>query len=72
MGWDKVLSFLPYGEKFRRHRRMMQQHFNSQAVSRLRPLQRKELYTMLENLIKSPEDYSHHIFRLVSDHLMNG
>ena len=26
MGLDKVISFLPYGKKFRRQRKMMMQH----------------------------------------------
>ena len=63
MGWDKILAFLPYGDKFRKHRRMMQQHFNSQAVVGFRPLQRVELYTLLDNLLKSPENFAHHFHR---------
>ena len=63
MGWDKVISFLPYGKKFRRQRKMMMQHFNAQAVSQFYPIQRKELYKLLNNLLETPEGFYHHIFR---------
>lgn len=65
MGWDRVVAFLPYGEKFRRQRKMMHRHFSSEAVVRFRPLQRSELFTLLENLVRSPENFSQHICRLV-------
>lgn len=65
MGWDRVLAFLPYGDRFRKHRKMIQQHFNAQAVVRFQPLQRTEIYVLLHNLLKSPEVFDNHIKRFV-------
>lgn len=63
MGWKDILGFLPYGEKFRKQRKMMQQHFNAQAVMNFYPVQQRELNTLLNDLLDSPEKYSCHIFR---------
>lgn len=63
MGWNTILAFLPYGDKFRKHRRMMQQHFNSQAVVGFRPFQRVEVHTLLDNLLKSPQNFVQHFHR---------
>lgn len=68
MGWDRALAFLPYGERFRKHRKMIQQHFNAQAVIRFQSLQRTEIYILLNNLLKSPEAFDNHIRRFVKYH----
>ena len=65
MGWGNVVSLLRYGDDFRRQRRMIQQHFNTKAVKRFEPIQVAELYTMLDNIIKTPEKFSEHIYRWV-------
>ena len=65
MGWDSVLAFLPYGDRFRKHRRLMQQHFNVQAVVNFRNLQKAEIYTLLQNLLIAPGQFRHHFHRYV-------
>ena len=64
MGWDGILSLLPYGDKFRKQRRMFQ-YFNPQVVHRLRSIQEAELYTLLDDVLTSPENFSMHINRYV-------
>lgn len=65
MGWDKVMSFLPYGNKYRRQRKMMMQRFNAQAIADYRPIQQRELHKLLNNLLDAPEGFYHHTFRCV-------
>ncbi|KAI5115931.1 hypothetical protein M0805_002081 [Coniferiporia weirii] len=64
LGWGKMLTFLPYGNRFRTQRRLMQQYFNSQAVVAFRPYQIEEIKTLLKNLLGSPENFVHHINRM--------
>lgn len=63
IGWEGALFFLPYGNKFRRQRKIMQQHFNPQTIQSFRVLQRAELYILLNKLVSSPEHFSNHISR---------
>lgn len=65
MGWEDALGFLPYGDKFRKQRKMIQQHFNIQAVSKFHPIQTRELNTLLVNLLDTPDDFIRHVFRCV-------
>lgn len=44
---------------------MMMQHFNAQAVTDYRPIQLRELYKLLNNLLDTPEGFYHHTFRCV-------
>lgn len=67
MGWDNVLGFLPYGDRFRKQRKMIQQYFNAQAVTAFHPIQYMELRTMLLSLIDAPDAFLWHIFRYVCD-----
>jgi cytochrome P450 len=65
MGWGAILAFLPYGDRFRRQRRLVQNHFNQQAVAAYQPVQQKEIYGMVNRLMKTPEEFVHHIHRHV-------
>lgn len=57
------MPFLRYGNRFRAQRRLMQQHFNSQAVSSFLPLQYAQINAFLKNILVSPEDYIDHAIR---------
>ncbi|KAJ7505256.1 cytochrome P450 [Mycena galericulata] len=37
-GWDFNLAFMPYGEKWRRYRRLMQQHFRRDISRNYQPI----------------------------------
>ncbi|KAI0363937.1 cytochrome P450 [Pilatotrama ljubarskyi] len=64
MGWDNVITHMPYGERFRKHRRWMQDGFQSKAaLLGYRPIQRRETYTFLSGLLESPADFVNHIHR---------
>ncbi|KAI0742389.1 cytochrome P450 [Daedaleopsis nitida] len=64
MGWDSVLNNLPYGERFRKHRKWLQDAFASKPVlASYRPIQRRETYVLLSGLCDSPELFMDHIKR---------
>ncbi|TFY65416.1 hypothetical protein EVG20_g5603 [Dentipellis fragilis] len=58
MGWDCVIPQMPYGERFRKHRRLIQNYFSEQSILAYRPLQRKECATLLSGILKKPDDYA--------------
>ncbi len=62
MGWDASLPQLPYGPRFRKQRRLIQDHFNK-SVHAFRPIQRAEVYTLLYGLLESPDAFLQHIRR---------
>ncbi|KAI0060162.1 cytochrome P450 [Artomyces pyxidatus] len=70
MGWDSVITNLPYGDRFRKHRRLIQDHFSAQAIVDFRSLQRKEAYTLLEGLFETPDDFIRHIRRFAAGTIM--
>ncbi|KAJ7459914.1 cytochrome P450 [Mycena latifolia] len=57
LGWDFNFGFMPYGTKWRRYRRTMQQHFR-QDVSRVyQPIQKKKIHDFLRGLLSRPENF---------------
>ncbi|KAI0819811.1 cytochrome P450 [Trametes gibbosa] len=64
MGWDNVITHMPYGDRFRKHRRWMHDNFQTKdALLGYRPVQRRETYTMLAGLLESPAAFDEHIHR---------
>ena len=64
MGWDSVLNNLPYGERFRKHRKWIQDAFLcKEALMNYRLIQRRETYTLLSGLCDTPELFMDHIVR---------
>ncbi|TFK29092.1 cytochrome P450 [Coprinopsis marcescibilis] len=63
MGWHSASTHVRYGPRFRKHRRFMNQMFNSRAISAFRPLQHKETLIFLESLLTSPDSFVKHFRR---------
>ncbi|OSD03845.1 cytochrome P450 [Trametes coccinea BRFM310] len=64
MGWDNVITHMPYGDRFRKHRRWMHEGLQSkEALLGYRPVQRRETYTLLAGLLETPADFASHIHR---------
>ena len=63
--WDQVAA-LPYGDRFRKHRRLMSQVLNSQAIGAYRELQTINVKVLLRSLLDRPENFEHHILRFVT------
>ncbi|KAI0776600.1 cytochrome P450 [Trametes elegans] len=71
MGWDNVLNNLPYGERFRKHRKWLQDAFVSKdMLVAYRPIQRREMYGLLSGLCESPELLFDHILRWAAGSIM--
>jgi len=57
LGWDFSTAILPLGDKWRRSRRMFQQHFRRDATRNYRPVQMKKVHQLLQGLQSSPQDF---------------
>ncbi|OCH95809.1 cytochrome P450 [Obba rivulosa] len=63
MGWSWLFSTQPYGTWWRKHRTLFHQHFQVNSIEQYYPVQLKESYVMLRNLLDSPENFYLHIRR---------
>ncbi|KAJ6508852.1 cytochrome P450 [Mycena sanguinolenta] len=51
MGWDFTLGVMPMGDKWRKHRRMFQQHFHQDVSQTYRPIQMKKIHLVAGAII---------------------
>ncbi|KAF5329266.1 hypothetical protein D9619_009011 [Psilocybe cf. subviscida] len=51
------------GPRFRKHRRFINQVFNHRAIAAFRPLQEKEILTLLEGMLDNPDAFVDHFRR---------
>ncbi|KAJ7157502.1 cytochrome P450 [Mycena filopes] len=59
LGWTDVLSFLPYGKNFTKHREVFQSYLSRRKCTDFTPIQTDEARQLARNLITSPpEKYS--------------
>ncbi|KAH8116038.1 cytochrome P450 [Phellopilus nigrolimitatus] len=56
-GWGITMPLLPYGPRLRKQRRMMQKHFNPQAITSFRTLQEEEVRKFLGHLLARPTNF---------------
>ncbi|OBZ67591.1 O-methylsterigmatocystin oxidoreductase [Grifola frondosa] len=61
MGWDWMMAFVPYGQVWRRARRMFWQHFTSAAIRRYEPAQLEGAHRLAKRLLDSPDRFVRHI-----------
>ncbi|KAI5122645.1 hypothetical protein M0805_007908 [Coniferiporia weirii] len=66
MGWELTLPVLRYGNRFRKHRRMMQQNLGHQAVSSFRHIQEGEVRKFMRRLLAEPDGFLGHIHRFIA------
>ncbi|KAI0753673.1 cytochrome P450 [Fomes fomentarius] len=63
-GHDSTLPFMPYGDRFRRHRKLIHDGIGSKsALQRYRPIQAREAHILLRNLFDTPEAFLEHLYR---------
>ncbi|KAJ3530717.1 hypothetical protein NM688_g7672 [Phlebia brevispora] len=60
MGWDYSFAFMSYGDRWREHRRMFYQHYNSQAIQKCRSLTAREVQASLHRFIDQPDSFMQH------------
>ncbi|KAJ3548837.1 hypothetical protein NMY22_g1117 [Coprinellus aureogranulatus] len=66
VGWKNTLVLLPYGDRFRRFRKLFHQCIGSHsAISRFLPIEEEEMRRFIQHVMTKPEDLSAHIRRSV-------
>ncbi|TFK36309.1 cytochrome P450 [Crucibulum laeve] len=60
MRWDIIMSFLPYGSWWRRHRKVFHDHFHPNIVDKYNPVQLTESRALLLRLLSSPKEFRRH------------
>ncbi|KDQ28638.1 hypothetical protein PLEOSDRAFT_1063469 [Pleurotus ostreatus PC15] len=66
LGWGRMMSFMPYGEKWRTHRRAFWQEFNPKNAPDHQPTQLRYSRDLLRRLLKEPQRFLHHIDHTLS------
>ncbi|KAI0662177.1 CyP450 monooxygenase [Cubamyces menziesii] len=61
IGWEWDFGFMPYGQTWRRHRRLFWQHFHPGVVSKYHTIQREASCRFLQKLLASPARLEDHI-----------
>ena len=61
MGRSIVMTMMPYGLTWRRHRRSFHQYFHRNAVTKYQPIQRQEVQAFLSRLLVTPDNFIRHI-----------
>ncbi|KAF8524543.1 cytochrome P450 [Hysterangium stoloniferum] len=64
MGFDWSFVLMPYGDRWRRNRRMFHQHFYPGAIKAYQPLQIKHARDLLKRLQETPHDFMDHTRQL--------
>lgn len=65
MGWDFSLVLMPYGDKWRSHRRMFHQSLRFDSAVSFRPVQLSKVQNLVGNLAAHPQDFMHHLKKCV-------
>ena len=51
------VAFMPYGLWWQKHRRLFQEYFHCNAVTKYQPIQRQEVKTFLHRLLVTPDNF---------------
>ncbi|KNZ80841.1 O-methylsterigmatocystin oxidoreductase [Termitomyces sp. J132] len=70
IGWNWALPLVPYGEKFRRHRKYLAQYFAKQCLPDHYHIQLKEARHLVNDLLDDPNGFKHHIERMAGAVIM--
>jgi cytochrome P450 len=65
MGWDATLVLLPYGERHRIQRRLLQPFLTPQAIVELHPIIHSRVQKLLQHLRDRPDAFMSHIHECV-------
>ncbi|KAF8513234.1 cytochrome P450 [Gautieria morchelliformis] len=61
MGWDWSVAIMRYGERWRRHRRVIRQKFHPIAAAEYKPVQIKRARSLLRRLYETPDNFAGHM-----------
>ncbi|KDQ14780.1 hypothetical protein BOTBODRAFT_187775 [Botryobasidium botryosum FD-172 SS1] len=57
MGWDRVVSIMPYGETWKRYRKILHPYLHKDAISRNTEHMMKDTRHLLASLMKAPDEW---------------
>ena len=63
MGWDRNLTFLPYGDQQRKHTRLVREGLNPIALQDQRQLQEYEAVVLVREIATTPNAFLNRIRR---------
>ncbi|KZT64789.1 cytochrome P450 [Daedalea quercina L-15889] len=66
IGWNWSLPSMDYGEKFKRHRRYLQQYFSKQNLPRFYEVETQEVHKLLRETLTRSDDMIDHVKRLAA------
>ncbi|KLO05947.1 cytochrome P450 [Schizopora paradoxa] len=69
-GWEWTTLSLPYGEKLRKQRAILQKFFSSSGVLNYKDVHQQNCHAFLQGLLGSPEGYDRQIHHFVASILM--
>ncbi|KAL0958951.1 hypothetical protein HGRIS_014263 [Hohenbuehelia grisea] len=61
MGWDWSFGHMPYGERWRRHRKLFHRQFQPSVVNSFFPIHIRETHALLKRLLDTPDDMINHL-----------
>ncbi|KAL5536334.1 hypothetical protein ACEPAF_155 [Sanghuangporus sanghuang] len=64
-------TFMPYGDDWRAHRRLMQQYLNVRSVVAFRSLQTRCVHELLEDLAAQPDAFWKHVKRFAASAILS-
>jgi len=65
MGWERGLTFLPYGDQQRKHARLVHEGLNPIVLQAHRQVQEYEAVVLLQELAATPNAFLYHARRWV-------
>ncbi|EIW76051.1 cytochrome P450 [Coniophora puteana RWD-64-598 SS2] len=71
MGWDWSFGHMPYGDRWKKHRKMFEKQFKPAVAPTYWPIQRKEAHALIRNLLDSPNDRQEHLRQNAASVIMN-
>ncbi|KAF9552265.1 cytochrome P450 [Agrocybe pediades] len=71
MGFVSNLVFFPYGENFRRHRRLLNEYFHQKKCISYQGVQEQEAHRLIHSLEASPEKFEDHLNRYSASIILN-
>ena len=62
VGYNRALGLLPYGDRFKKHRRLAKQLFgNTKTMEAFYPIEEEEAHRLLKRLVSQPDKFVNHI-----------
>jgi cytochrome P450 len=61
MGWEFNVGFIPYGPKWRKHRKAMHYALNPTAMVSYRGIQLAKVHQLVKNLMHAPDEMEVHL-----------